>query len=142
MGWDIRFFRLKQGADPLQAEDPSDEARWESLGTLETVAARMRASLPDARWPEPDYCVARRDGCEFRLMISMRQDDPDQVSTVVGGVHERGDPFPVMRALAKSLDCHVLELTNLSVVDLSEGSAEGLERTRALEAMVARIRDK
>jgi hypothetical protein len=111
MSWDAVIVRIRGSYRPI-ADVAADE--YLPLGTLESVAAAIRAAFPDAQWDDSTYAH-----CELDKYTGMTI-DLDSVESS-NSVHVRvsgpGNPVPDLLSLANAngwvvIDCSSSEFIN------------------------------
>jgi hypothetical protein len=121
MSWDAVILKIQGPFRPI--EEVADED-YLPLGSVESVAERIRAAFPGAEWSSPTWATWGLDG---NTGVTIDLEGVDSSNSILVSVSGSGNPVPHLLALARTNDWVVLDCSTTEFINADEGSSEGWE---------------
>jgi hypothetical protein len=126
MSWDAVILKIRGPARPIEEVGDDD---YLPLGSLESVASKVRAAFPNAEWSNETYAFWKLDD-DTAFMIELQ--NVESSNSIHVSVSGSGNPIPRLLALATANEWVVLDCGTSEFVSADEVSSEGWEGYQSL----------
>jgi hypothetical protein len=121
MSWDAVILKIQGPFRPI--EEVADED-YLPIGSIESVAERIRTAFPGAEWSSPTWATWGLDG---DTGVTIDLEGVESSNSIVVSVSGSGNPVPHLLALARANDWVVLDCSTTEFLNPDVGSSEGWE---------------
>ena len=132
MSWDAVILRIR---GPIRPAEEVAESEYLPLGSLESVAAAIRAAFPSAEWDDPLHAHCRLD--EYTAII-FDLGGVDRSKSVHVSVSGSRDPLPSLLGLVNANNWVILDVQNSDFIDPTNPSRAGWLGYRSLVQGIGR----
>lgn len=126
MSWDAVILKIQGPVRPV--EDVADE-EYLPLGSIESVAERIRSAFPAAEWSSPTWATWGLDG---DTGVTIDLEGVESSHSILVSVSGSGNPVPHLLSLARANDWVVLDCSTTEFLSPDENSSEGWEGYQSL----------
>lgn len=123
MSWDAVMLKINGPFRPI--EEVADED-YLPLGSLESVAERIRAVFPNAEWSSPTWAL------DYDTGVTIDLEGVESSNSILVSVSGSENPIPHLLALARANDWVVLDCSTTEFLNPDEVSSEGWEGYQSL----------
>lgn len=121
MSWDAVILKIQGPFRPI--EEVADED-YLPLGSIESVAERIRSAFPGAQWSNPTWATWSLDG---DTGVTIDLEGVESSNSILVSVSGSGNPVPHLLAVARANDWVVLDASTTEFINPDEGASEGWE---------------
>jgi hypothetical protein len=126
MSWDAVIVRIRGPFRPIADVAAND---YVPLGTLNSVAAAVRAAFPDAEWDSPSHANRELDKYTGMMIELGHVETSNSIHVSVSGP---GNPVPDLLSLANANGWIVIDCSSSKFIDPSSLESEGYAGYKAM----------
>jgi pyruvate/2-oxoglutarate dehydrogenase complex dihydrolipoamide acyltransferase (E2) component len=126
MSWDAVILKV-QG--PFRSIEEVADEDYLPLGSIASVAERIRAAFPNAEWSSPIWATWRLDD---NTGVTIDLEGVESSHSILVSVSGSGNPIPHLLAVARANDWVVLDCSTTEFLNPDEASTEGWDGYQSL----------